>query len=1088
MRLAWIAGGVAAIGVGALAIRGSSNGTSGTIGVDSTPPTTLVTPTTSPTATSAADTTTVVPTTVLSATTVVATTVVPTTVVPTTVVPTTVAALASVSVGSVLSVGPNTLTVASVSLSGQRYSGTAQAAVADLRFPVTFTYTNANEWSYQVAAGATASVNGTSVAVSGSVVDAAAVMSGIITMSVSPATPVRFGPSSSVSGTFRYSPAATSVPVFTGAASARLGSNLQFAAFVSYTSAGDWSITPAQSTATVALTDTIQLPLSALSGAISSVGGSQVWGLTATLSAPTDLIALKIGLSTATVTFTPNCPTTTSTKLCSGSVFMLLDGTLSAKIGGPVAAQSGVRFTATENLDTRAFTLDSTFDTTVIAEFANLTISTLRLAMSVNDNSYAVLKSGVVIPGGGVNGGFNIQVIGEGRMALPFAKDWKLPNIVLTYVNGGLVVAGDFAPHAVGPGSVSSFAYFDAEDTLATVMGNTITVPKRSYVFGAVMAMPAWLQAIGMPDKPLSSYMTYTSNGSLTLSAVIPEGVKLPSFSKDYTFVLTNATLSVTINPNPAVQTYTFTLAENGLLTISGASGNVKDIAIRLAMSYDPSVATTTFSVSANGLNGAAVWPNVMGVPGLDLNGFAISGQLWANSIPVGVGLAGSGTLPASLRQAMGINSTDPIPVSFVANVSLSSPCLDVSIGTVDGTTPVISIGGAVTATYAHFYASPLGCTVGTYVVPAGFSMTFHGAILKVPVDFNVTVNTNTPMTLKGNASIGGFTANGFTMDNVTATFVAGGYQLPHVGFAGGIRLNGVNVAVAGDATVFGFTLTGSAMLNIAGFNLDSAVTVKGYPGPILYSVQSSSSLDVGGLKVKVITDFGVSLSNLYYNGTGSISFPVAGSTASLAVSLGMDVLGHFNANAAVSIPLGGAFGSSALKLSTSLIPSSNPAASLNLNLSAPISISTSGFQFNATVGFIVANGVVSPAFDADVNVSGFTFPFRGIPIDNNWGFSRALNIDFAKSNSVGDKWGGLSASFSGVLAMTISSSAAPSFASWVKADLDAGYLGKWHGWGSVAAPIPMPELGKFCVSKKISWDLPWPAGSASKTFSVCVP
>ena len=604
---------------------------------------------------------------------------------------------------------------------------------------------------------------------------------------------------------------------------------------VQFTDSGTWTLTAGNGApGTVGFGDVV-ISRTSLSGALTSNGGVVTSTLTSQMSGPTTIVSSKFVLNSATITYSPVCPVTTSTRLCaSGTMFAQLSGSMSESFGSPVPSHSDVSFTAVVNTATGVANLESAFaDQTEKADISALSIQAMTLRMSFKDDSYAVLPSdsGVKVSNGSANGGLNIQITGRGKLSMPTmpvvgwnSPDWNSNSVELTYVNGGLVATGKILP---GASSATDFGYFDAQDTVATIYGNTMMVPKRTFVFGVATNSINFAEMMRLPgmrgtvfDVPVGMdgmFMMYTSNGNLTAGWKIPNGVKLPSISNDYTFSFTSATISASLNVNPAVFEKSFTFTQNGLLSVSGNSGSIKDIAVQASITYASTRAAITLAVAANGLDGKAVWPNVAGIKGLDLNGFAISGTVSTAGVPLGFGLAGDGVIGGSLASLLNNTSTSgqSIPVKFVANLVATAPCFEIAAGDPDGTTNVINLGpGLVSATYVQLYAAPVGCTVGPYVVPAGFSLTFHGKVIGVVTDVWVAVNTNVPMSANGSARIGTVPAGGFSLRDTSVAFAVGGVQMQKLELEGtvsgsdqaGSRVLGLKAEFGGTVKVDYFT------------------------------------------------------------------------------------------------------------------------------------------------------------------------------------------------------------------------------------------------------------------------------------------
>ena len=621
--------------------------------------------------------------------------------------------------------------------------------------------------------------------------------------------------------------------MFTGAGTLQWGTGAGEPVQVQYTDADTWSLSAANGAPSSLRFGDVVMNRTPLSGTLSAAGGVVTSALTAELAGPATIVSGKFVLTSATITYSPTCPTTTSKRLCAnGTMFAQLAGSMSEAFGSPVKSNPDLAFTATVNTNTGVANLQAPFAADEVAALGQATVTTMTLLMSAKDDSYAVLPtdSSVKVRDGSANNGLNIQIVGKGKLVMPKvplvgwdAPDWNSNSIALTYVNGGLVLTGKILPGSVGTSSVTDFAYFNAEDTLATIYGNTITVPKRTMVLGVATNNLTFPELVSLPglkgkefDIPVGKegmFMMYTASGNITAGWTVPTGVKLPNFSNDYTFSFTPATISVTLNTNPAKANETsFSFAQNGMLSVSGKSGNVRGMAVQAAITYEYTKQAITLSVSARGLDGKPVWPNVASIKGLDLNGFAISGTVSTAGVPLGFGLAGDGVISGNMAKLLNHSNSSgaDIPVKFVANLVVSAPCFEIAIGDPDGTAKVINLGPSlVTANYAQMYAAPIGCTVGTYTVPAGFSLTFKGAVIGVSTDVWLAVNTNEPVSLNGSARIGTIGGAGFSLRDTSVAFAAGGLQMQNLELTGTVSgSDKVGNSTAGLKAEFGGTVS----------------------------------------------------------------------------------------------------------------------------------------------------------------------------------------------------------------------------------------------------------------------------------------
>ncbi|MSZ04958.1 MAG: hypothetical protein F2700_10950 [Actinobacteria bacterium] len=600
---------------------------------------------------------------------------------------------------------------------------------------------------------------------------------------------------------------------------------------------------------------------------------------------------------------------------------------------------------------------------------------------------------------------------------------------------------------------------------------------------------------LGVPKRELGVYATYTTSGIARITAVIPANLKLPPIPNVKT-TITSFTLTSTMNfePNPGSTEYGYQVAANGVMSIN----NNAEIALVLALKYTPF--EFSIALSAVGLNGGAVWPNIFGVTGLNLNAVAIQLNLTPGRFPfVGIGLAGSGSLPGKLREYMGIDSNAPIPISFVMNLGSVDPCLSVSVGDPSSATPITAIPPGtkvLTSTYFSLLVSPFGCSVGVFDVPAGVQIRAKAAVLSTAVELFAAYNPN-PAGPPGVTKTPSFRA-WLKVDNPNSdakvrvdgslklSFAAGGWVLfPFIEIRGGIKIGGAaRIDLFGRCSLAGCDAGGSGAVSIGGFSLIMAVKVKNLGMP-WWSVSASGTMNVAGSQLAITGAWDPLNGGYQFSGSGT--FPNGKLLESFELSLSWN---PFNgtlpkATFRASGTLGGRFKSVtgvAGTFSTGSVDLLPTASELRLVVSPNVDLGL--ITIPVSLGFVVC--LTGPCAGTVTSKFGISSNFKGIPINlpdinlgEYWNFDASTSGSFSGSGKVGSDWGGLKGDFSGTVTLGISSSAGLTVDPNVSVQASAGYGGSWHGMGTVGADVDMSGLQfRFCKSKTI----------AGKTFTICIP
>jgi hypothetical protein len=453
----------------------------------------------------------------------------------------------------------------------------------------------------------------------------------------------------------------------------------------------------------------------------------------------------------------------------------------------------------------------------------------------------------------------------------------------------------------------------------------------------------------------------------------------------------------------------------------------------------------------------------------------------------VSVGLAGAGTLPGKLREYMGIDSNENVPVAFVMNLSSVSPCLSVNVGNPDSATPIMALppkSQVVTATFFSLQVSPTGCSVGIFDVPAGVQIRAKAKVFAASVDLFAAYNPNpggppgakTPQ-LRAWLTVDNpnTSANVRVDGSLRVLAAAGGWNpLPKLEISGGIKIgSAARIDVFGSCGVLtGCTGTGTGAVSIGGFNLTMAATVKNL-GTALFSVEASGALSVAGTQVALSGSYQPATNSYSFGGSGT--FPNGGvlKTFEIAFGQGIDTnylpkgvfraSGSFGGRFTSATGVSGAFNTSWVDLTPNI-------SNLNLEMNPKIDLGL--ITVPAKLGFAVClsgpcAGTVTPKFNFSSTFKGVPFNIPDTALDGGWGFNASTSAYFSGSDQVGSKQAGLKGNFSGDVILAISSAAGLTVDSNVRVKAQLG-AGTWTNLGTYDADVDFSGAAfRFCKNLK---------------------
>jgi len=780
-------------------------------------------------------------------------------------------------------------------------------------------------FSVDVTANELITIGETPLDLSGSISNATGTVVSSITGSI--AAPIDLAPGVSLStltATWGVTGTAADAPVVTGQAVVAIQSGSEtptaLTASLSYTSTTDWSIDVSSSGGpTWTPLAGLNVTPSDFSGSIAKVKGQWQWGLVASIptwtpTAALTLTNLKIELSNTCSSTTLVCP--------KSEMFMQVSA--NAAVDPPGGSVINVTADAIFGIGGGdGFSLYASVPGSInVAQGLSITTPSLTASYGLPDDAVTP-TTGAVTFEGATEGGWSVTA--AGGLTVPGLGSFT--DIAVNITSLGVSLGGfDADGVSLGGGSNGSqsgtaFGWSSIATTMTADIpsfGEQILQLKPGLISvqGGYDA-PAWWDSLTQDTMPLALGTIQFNPANGFFDAEIEfEGV--------HSIPAGGSTMSV--------PTLFFDIRFNAQgLTVS--AGGVTDLSITALGGSSQTAPTLTFEISyditENALSGtfqfqdATGWNDAFGVNGLVIDDLAISlGITLDPPIPLpSIGLYASGVLPESLTRAFGVSNG--VPISMTAELSETSPCLAISVGSSTGNTPIMSVGsGAVTATYFEFAVAPDGCTVGTSQVPAGMSLEFDGAVFGTTVDVSASLQLD-PVIFTAKLKIGAFTIPGTGgsvsfQQTVIDVSINEQTQVDEVDFSGGFTMLGTTISVSGSLTKTAtsvkasLTVAQTQPLDVAGFtlsNLSITLKVEYGAGVENLSVAASGDMNVMGTTLAVgfaaTIDNGV-IENVDVNAT--LSGLQVGSVSMSGSFQGSytESTGAFDVNAAVTVTVGG--------------------------------------------------------------------------------------------------------------------------------------------------------------------------------------
>jgi len=439
--------------------------------------------------------------------------------------------------------------------------------------------------------------------------------------------------------------------------------------------------------------------------------------------------------------------------------------------------------------------------------------------------------------------------------------------------------------------------------------------------------------------------------------------------------------------------------------------------------------------------------------------------------------MAGTVQLPQSLTKYLGITTSNPsgeIPVAFGINISETSPCLNIQIGTPSNPANISFLGGVITAQYADLSVAPeqactLPSTSGTLTVAQGANIDFAGSFFGVGVTVQATFSdTASGFILDTKVVVNGFSIGGFSMNqtyfhlHIDTTTSTPTYDCE---FSGGITFdaNGDQVTVNGQIQSGGlFNLSGLAKVNLAGFSMNMVINAsrtQNSDSTYTMSVSGTASFSVLGTNLTLTGSFSDNNNVISSSLSGSFDFSPGGFDLGTMKFTFAESGSNIQLSASASVNLGG--------ILTGYISGTIGAGTsgVNFSLSGGLSLSIGNIVgAGANFSISASSSHVSASFSAYISFGSSTYSTGTLSLSASWGFSYHGSGSIAVSyESTSDGWG-IRAFFSGQGQLSIQvPGSGMSFSASVNVGFAIEAAGTWGPDLSVGASVNSD--GTFCIS-----------------------
>ena len=652
-----------------------------------------------------------------------------------------------------------------------------------------------------------------------------------------------------------------------GTASINLGS-ANIAITMAYSSDTTWSFqVTAGSSGSVAITPQLSLSGSSFQGTITETNGVVNWSMSVSVSSVT-LVNSFLSLQNVVFTISSSCSPVATCPSGTNSTYLGVSGSLVFALGSGLGTQT-LSIAGTYGVQSGGFVFTASMSQISVIP-GILVINSPTVTISYGDSQTVSTGNVQLQSGAGSVQGYTINISGSVTLNLP--GDTMTVSITATY--GGSTSSFEVVADLPDGGSLGStgaalttLAYTSVAETI-TLDGLIMTTPAGSLVVGGSLALPTWIaQYLGAPLPSVSIFAIYSSATNYSVSAAFNDPLPMSTGSSDFAFAFDGFTVTVGVNASGPYQE----LSSTGTMTTSGSAGS-SSFNVTLSLTYlDTGTLTGTIEASGTGCSATTpglagcdpLWSNAFGMSGVNVETVAISVGIEIDTTPIplpSLGLAATLTIGGPLLNDLGIQNGTPLLA--LIDLSVTSPCMDIQVGTEGSSTAFINLGnGVITANYADLVLAPDGCTVGSYVVPPGYAFDFQGSFLGVDVTYESSITTSPSIAFTGYISVGEFSIDNYVTFEGATVSVAFSTSGLGITFSGAASVVGVSVQLAGSVSynggAFAMSLTGAlGNFDVYGISISDASFTVAYTQlgdtPTSFTLSCTGAINILGNSIDV--------------------------------------------------------------------------------------------------------------------------------------------------------------------------------------------------------------------------------------------
>jgi hypothetical protein len=484
-----------------------------------------------------------------------------------------------------------------------------------------------------------------------------------------------------------------------------------------------------------------------LSGKLTDTSGVITFLLSATGAGGQNLFTISVGGVTVSVTAVQlgnGTPPSGCTVASAGDLWLCVSGSLTLDLA---AVSGSVSVTGAFDLTAGSLALTATLPSLDFASSdGSVTLDGPTLTLSESGGQFQV--TGTVpltaqMPGGGA---FTATV------KLAFESDGTFVAGIEANLSQWLGSDGDTVYVYYASGAVSSFPTGDP------AVGSVALAPGLD--FALTMEIPKSAASALKPWVTLTTGVEFVATGNIDFAAdAFDFKIEVNALARGGITIFNTHGVALVVDDGYVKVQFVGGSAEFGIgmtstlnlpSIYSGDSSSSFDLSGELDVTTTEQIIVNLSLGTCGGTTGG--WVDAFGIPGLTVQCADIQGGInLETDIPTPVA-SFDGTitsLPSAIANVIGYQKGAPI--TFAIDLSLTTPMLDISIGTKNATTPALEPlayfgqGSLIEVYYADLFISPQAVTVGQTTYPAGLGLGFQATVAGVQINVLADVGLSPP-------------------------------------------------------------------------------------------------------------------------------------------------------------------------------------------------------------------------------------------------------------------------------------------------------------------------------------------------------